>query len=226
MKYYKILNKDENHNGLQYKTGINIDPLPFNPSGNCRSGGIYFAREDILAFLSYGCWIREVTLPDREEIYENPRNPKKFKAHSVILGERREINLDVIKELVNEGANVHVDYDEALRWASLKGHLEVVKYLVSEGANVHVCNDWALRCAVYNGYFEIVQYLVSVGVNVHADNDDALRLASENGHLEIVKFLVNVGANVHADNDDALRLASENGHLEIVKFFKGLKKKK
>ena len=35
MNYYKILNESENHQGLQYKTGLNIDPKPFNPSGDC-----------------------------------------------------------------------------------------------------------------------------------------------------------------------------------------------
>jgi len=63
MNYYKILSKDECHHDLQYKTGLNVDPKPFNPCGNCEPGGIYFSREDILAFLGYGPWIRKVTLP-------------------------------------------------------------------------------------------------------------------------------------------------------------------
>jgi len=192
MKYYKILNKDENHNGLQYKTGINVDQIPFNPNGNCEPGGIYFSSEDILGFLSYGCWIREVTLPDREEIYEEPENPKKFKAHRVILGERREINLELIKELVNEGANIHAKDDLALRWAVYYGHLEIVKFLVSVGANIHTINDYPLQSAAENGHLEIVEYLVNVGANVHSENYRALRWAVENGHLEIVEYLKNL----------------------------------
>ena len=58
MNYYKILNKKENHYGLQYQTGLNEDILEFNPSGDCTSGGIYFTREDIFAFLDYGPFIR------------------------------------------------------------------------------------------------------------------------------------------------------------------------
>ena len=72
MNYYKILNKDERHYSLQYKTGLNVDPKPFNPNGNCEPGGIYFSREDILAFLGYGPWIRKVTLPKDALVYENP----------------------------------------------------------------------------------------------------------------------------------------------------------
>ena len=51
MKYYKITNEEETHNNLKYKTGLNVDPLPFNPEGDCIKGGIYFASKDILASL-------------------------------------------------------------------------------------------------------------------------------------------------------------------------------
>ena len=132
MKFYKILNEDECHQGMQYKTGLNTDILPFNPSGNCEDGGIYFAREDILAFLHHGPWVREVALPEGEEVYENPRSPKKWKAHKVILGERKRwSDIEVFKGLVEDGADIHVDNDFALQWAAYYGHLKVVKYLKS-----------------------------------------------------------------------------------------------
>ena len=120
MNYYKILNEEETHHGLKYHDGLNEDPLEFNPSGNCEPGGIYFAKEDILAFLDYGPWIRQVIIPKGEPIYENPGSPKKWKAKRVILGPRREIDLQVIKELVEEGADIHARDDCALRsWYKL-----------------------------------------------------------------------------------------------------------
>jgi hypothetical protein len=91
MKYYKITNQKEKHYGLQYHDGEVTDILPFNSQGDCESGGIYFAREDILAFIEYGPWIREVTPVG--EIYKNPGSPKKWKAHKVVLGPRRKITL-------------------------------------------------------------------------------------------------------------------------------------
>jgi len=60
VNFYKILNKEEVYFGVKYHDGLNEDPRPFNPSGDCEPGGIYFAREDILAFLSYGPWIRQL----------------------------------------------------------------------------------------------------------------------------------------------------------------------
>lgn len=219
MNFYKILNEKEIHHGLKYHDGLNVDPLPFDPSGNCKPGGIYFAREDILAFLNFdSVWIRKVTVPPGDPIYENPSPPKKWKAKRVILGPRRRINSQVIKELVKEGANIHARENWALTWAAERGYLAVVKLLVSKGVNVHTANDCALMWAVVRGHFNVVKFLVSKGADVCAVSNYALILATRNGHVDVVKFLVSEGADVHTKEDYALRLAATNGFLDIVKF--------
>ena len=134
MEYYKITNEEENHNWLQYSDGLITDPLPFNPSGDCTPGGIYFAAEDILAFLDYGPWIRKVTIPEGEEIYENPGKPKKYKAHRIILGPRRRITAEVIGDLLDQGAYIHADNDYALRLAVMNRHTETAQLLRARGA--------------------------------------------------------------------------------------------
>jgi len=42
MKYYKLLNKTENHYDFQYHDGLNVDTNKFNPTGTCTKGGLYF----------------------------------------------------------------------------------------------------------------------------------------------------------------------------------------
>lgn len=214
MDYYKITNEKENHNGLQYKTGLNVDILPFNPSGDCKPGGIYFAREDILAFLEYGPWIRKVFIPKGANVYENPGLPEKWKADKVILGEREEINLEVIKRLIEEGANPKADESYALRWAANNGHLEITKLLLPmSDPKDHVSE--ALRYAAMDGHLEIVKLLLPVS-DPKAFNSFALRWAAMNGHLEIVKLLIPV-SDPKDRGSSALKWAAENGHLEIVK---------
>ncbi len=39
------------------------------------------------------------------------------------------------------------------------GHFDIVKLLVENGANIHVNNNEALHLAVKNGHFEIVNFL-------------------------------------------------------------------
>jgi ankyrin repeat protein len=192
MKFYKITNKNETHNGMTYHDGLNEDVLPFNPSGDCTPGGIYFTDvENILAFIEYGPWLREVTIPKGGKVYQNPGTPKKWKARRVILGKRRKLT-KAIPMLIKEGAHVHADNDLALRWASLNGYLEVVKTLLEAGANVHAKDDSALGRAVENGHLGVVKTLLKAGANVHAKDDYALRWAAKNGHLEVAKVLKQV----------------------------------
>lgn len=226
MKYYKITNETEIHNGLKYKAGLNVDPLPFNPSGDCLPGGIYYTdAKNICYFLGCGPWIREVTLPKDAQVYQNPGIPLKWKADKVKLGPRKKwCSVEVIKKLIKEGTDIHAGYDCTLRLASYNGHLSAVKYLVKIGADIHVihvCEDSPLRLASDRGHLNVVKYLVEQGADIHADNDCALRMASNYGHLSVVKYLVKNGADIHADNDCALRLASGNNHQNVVKFLKG-----
>jgi len=214
MNYYKILNKKECHFGLQYKSGLNIDPIKFNPRGNCSPGGIYFSREDILAFIHYGPWIRKVTLPDDAQVYENPSYPKKWKADRIILGEREKITAKVIKRLIDEGADPNADNSWPLRCAAEFGHLDIVKLLLPY-SDPKACDSYALRYAATNGYLNIVKLLIPVS-DPKALDSCTLRYAAENGYLEIVKLLIPL-SDPKAKNSYALRWAAVNGHLEIVK---------
>lgn len=69
-KLYKFTNEKENHHGYQYKDGLNVDTISFNPSGACQAGGLYFATEDhYYSFAGYGSNLREVTIPDDARVY-------------------------------------------------------------------------------------------------------------------------------------------------------------
>jgi hypothetical protein len=197
MRYWKITNKEERHYRMQYKDGLNVDILPFNPSGNCRKGGIYFASKDIFGFLSYGPWIREVFLPEDVRIYENPGEIKKWKADKVILGHRRKwCDVKVLKELIEYGCDPTAFNNYAIRLAAENGHLEVVKYLYSIGCDPTVDDNYAILLAAKNGHLEVVKYLYSIGCDPTAVNNWAIEWASENGHTEVVEFLKSVGCEL------------------------------
>ena len=94
--------------------------------------------------------------------------------------------------------------------AAKSGNLEVVKYLVENGADIHAEKDYALRLAAYNGHLDVVKYLVEKGVNIHADGDYSLKLATVNGNLEVVKYLVEKGADIYKNDDESLKMASNH----------------
>jgi len=53
------------------------------------------------------------------------------------------------------------ELNEGLKWASRYGHVEVVKVLLDSGANVHADDDRALQWASENGHVEVVKVLKS-----------------------------------------------------------------
>ena len=128
-------------------------------------------------------------------------------------------NLQVAEYLVEHGANIVTEKDDALKYAAFKGRLEFLRWLIDNGANIRVYGDYPLRAAASQGHFEVVKYLVENGADVHAGQDDALSAASEKGYLEIVKYLVEHGAK-HINK--ALKQAQKNKHKEIVQYLKRL----
>jgi ankyrin repeat protein len=70
-------------------------------------------------------------------------------------------NLEIVKYLVESGADILADNNRAVRWAVRSGYLEVVKYLVESGADA----KWALNWIKKEGAgstWEVVSYLEGV----------------------------------------------------------------
>ena len=92
--FVKLTNERENHNGFQFKTGVNRDHLPFNPEGVCQPGGIYICPSHLFyKWLSYNekmFWFRIVTIPDNAQIYDESSD--KVKVDHLILSERKSID--------------------------------------------------------------------------------------------------------------------------------------
>lgn len=92
---------DENHNGFQFRTGLNIDIKPFCPDFSCAPGGLYFIDSKFISqWTSYNDksmhWRRSVTIPDDARVYIQHSlvyDCSKFKADRIILGEREPINI-------------------------------------------------------------------------------------------------------------------------------------
>ncbi|BCS83632.1 ankyrin containing protein [Cotonvirus japonicus] len=110
-------------------------------------------------------------------------------------------HLEVVRFLVEKGADIQADDNLAVRWASRKGHLEVVRFLVKNGANIQADDNLAIKWASLYGHLEVVRFLVEKGANIQADDNLAIKWASFNGHLEVVKFLVEHGADIQANNN-------------------------
>ncbi len=105
--YYKITNKNENHNRFQYHDGLNqldesTEQFNSNPIMSCCPGGLYFTTlEHIHKFYCHGCHLREVTLPTDNPKFKMVKDPQndKWRANMIILGDKYQLgNIDTIKK--------------------------------------------------------------------------------------------------------------------------------
>jgi ankyrin repeat protein len=105
-----------------------------------------------------------------------------------------------VRALLEAGADVHANNDEALRRAAEAGHTDVVRLLLGAGADVHARDDEALWRAARSGRTEVVMVLLDAGAD--ANNQEARRFAEQSGHREILRMLQHAA---RAGNDVLLR---------------------
>jgi len=92
--YWKVTNDKECHYGLQYRTGLVIDPVPFNnnPNESCVGGGIYFTtKEFVHRFFQIGTNLRPVKIPKDARVILDPEGDK-YRADRVILREKEDLD--------------------------------------------------------------------------------------------------------------------------------------
>jgi len=94
-------------------------------------------------------------------------------------------DLESVKSLIKDGANVHVDEGYCIRNAAGNGHLEIVKYLISNGAKISSQGGYPIVCASRNGHLDVVKLLVKEGCVIW----EALAKAKD---LKIIKYLEGV----------------------------------
>ena len=82
--FYKVLHQDSTHFGFTYQHGLNIDHIPFNPTGICSLGGLYFTEIDKVSYwiVPTSVYIAKVTIPSNASVYIEK---DKFKADQFVL---------------------------------------------------------------------------------------------------------------------------------------------
>ncbi len=106
-----------------------------------------------------------------------------------------------------------------LQDAVLHGDLETIKLLVQEGADIHAQDNYALNTSADRGYLPIVKYLVEeCGADIFRDNNIVMKWALGQGQLSVVKYLVEQGISIHANDDYALKTSVEEDQRDIVEY--------
>lgn len=81
--YYKCLRQDLTHHGFKYQLGLNVDIIPFNPTGSCQPGGLYFTdKENLYEYFNHGYLIADIRIPKNAQVYRDP-DENKWKADKI-----------------------------------------------------------------------------------------------------------------------------------------------
>lgn len=86
------------------------------------------------------------------------------KLNEQLIGAARVGNLEELRRLVQQGADLHAEDECALRLAASNGHFEVVKYLVEHGASPAA----GINAAAMSGQIEVVERLLKAGASIDA----------------------------------------------------------
>lgn len=219
--YFKITNKDEIHNKLQYHDGIVEDILPFNdnPEDSCCEGGIYFSDEkNIFRFCEYGQWIRQVEIPEGAKFIKDPSGTK-WRANKLFFHPRKEFfTVEMFQWLIEQGADINVGNAYLLNFCVHKNLVELIKLLIKNGINVHAKNGRALRTSLMLKRFDITKILIDEHKKFHLLDKNILFLLARLNCLDMLKTVSANGADIHVDNGRLVRYCAFYGHLEMLKY--------
>ena len=163
-------------------------------------------------------------------------NTKDANGRTLIHWACRGVHFEVIKYLVENGANVNAkdnNMNTPLISISSRGHIEAAKFLLDNGADIHAeSNEFsrtALFYSVLGGHTEVTELLLRKGAKVNINvgfGRTPLYYAVDKGHTEIAKLLILGGADknfIMNDGLSLLHLAVISNNIEMVRTLVDLK---
>jgi hypothetical protein len=127
----------------------------------------------------------------------------------------------IINWIMKNESLVAFQYDHAIWWAALEGHLRVVKTLLPHiNQNPTTYRSGILWVSIWQGHNEVVKTLLeSKIVALEEDDKEALSTAALNGNIEIVKLLCNDSRmDVSELGSEALDKALNIGHIPVIAY--------
>lgn len=131
-------------------------------------------------------------------------------------------NLEIVKKLIESGANINYRKSIAFKIACLKGHLDVVKYFLELNKLDKNNLSNVLVDTLDNDHIEIVLYLLSDKYidlfDIGYLYDYALRISLDKNLFDIASILLKHGANINVLNGYILLNAIKHNNIPVVDF--------
>jgi ankyrin repeat protein len=219
--------EDSNHEMITFLLNAGADP-------SLDSSIAYAAKASdvglVSALLQKGADIDHVS--DLDDEYAIGRNINAL--HHAVL----ESNLEMIRFLINQGADPNVNMGDArsiLQLATDLGDMQMIQVLIEAGADCNKASSSKhplnpLQTAVDMGNFELAKYFMSVGADINwppyeIKGATALQMAVQKQNVDMVDFLLDRGAHVNAPAAEirgvtALQAAVSQGRLDLIELLR------
>jgi hypothetical protein len=125
---------------------------------------------------------------------------------------------DMFLNLDYDKFDIHVNEDYALRLSSFDGHIEVVKFLIEKGANIHARDDYALRYSSLENYTKIVKFLLNSDLEYFSKDQRAIDIVKKHKLIEFYeKFEIQrTSRKIPQSKNDIMKYINTND-LESLK---------
>lgn len=127
-------------------------------------------------------------------------------------------DLDLIKELVDDGYDIHCEDDFVFKISLDHNKPEITDYVISlvdEKNNKYYINE-ALVSYAHSGNIPFVEKMLEMDGNIHYKCNEAVNWACGFGKLEMVKYLIKQGAVLN--EVEAFELALQNNHHHVLDY--------
>lgn len=173
-----------------------------------------------------------------------PMGPEEIEFKKKRMAANREIirpgiNIDQVKQCLDDGADVNAQNGAALLNAVKEDNYEKTEFLLEMGAAPNLCKainsaknlkmikllvDYKsdMNAQVFTNImedYEAVEYVLAAGVDPNFDKSTPLRKATELGDLRLVELIMKYNADVAARKFLILKVGIENGRIDILKLF-------
>lgn len=124
-----------------------------------------------------------------------------------------------LEKMLQAGADIHYEQDEAILNASMLKYLPTMEILIKYHANCRARNNAIVSLACIGGPLKMVQLLFNNGTDLKSDNYDTILKAAHHGNIDILQYIFDENPDdLKMLQDYSITCACRNNQIKVVEY--------